>query len=82
MAAGPTELRLATFTDLARGTRVTVALSDPDGLIIVDGRVEETYACGARIVFGKLSRAMRRRLHELGRRVLVVDDPVDVERVA
>jgi hypothetical protein len=76
MAAGPTQILLATFTDLPPGTRVTLALSDPEGPIIVDGRVEEAAACGTRIVFTNVSPTTRLRLETFGRRGLLLDEQV------
>jgi hypothetical protein len=94
MSAGPDDIFVAAFTELPVGSRVTVALSDPDGAIVVDGVVTGEETRGIRIVFHDVSSEVRVRLEDFGRRNSLlgeaqgrqeaarVDDVEAVERVA
>ena len=74
MSAGPEEIYVAAFTELPVGSKVTVALSDPDGTIVVDGIVMGEETRGIRIVFDDVSSEVRVRLEDFGRRNTLLGD--------
>jgi hypothetical protein len=74
MSAGPDEIVVAVFTELAPGSSVTIALSDPAGTIVVDGVVSRQDARGTCIVFTEVPEEIRERLSDFGRRNSLLGD--------
>jgi hypothetical protein len=79
MSASPEEIFVAAFTELPVGSRVTIALSDRDGTIVVDGVVVGEESRGLRIVFEEVSAEVRVRLADFGRRNTLLGDVDELE---